>query len=67
VLGFLPLIAYLADVYANKAQEYALANYALFVTWFPHLIAGPIMHHREMMPQFATAFRGSTLSVHDEQ
>jgi alginate O-acetyltransferase complex protein AlgI len=50
-------IAYLADVYANKAQEYAPANYALFVTWFPHLIAGPIMHHREMMPQFATAFR----------
>jgi alginate O-acetyltransferase complex protein AlgI len=50
-------IAYLADAYANKAQEYAATNYALFVTWFPHLIAGPIMHHREMMPQFATAFR----------
>lgn len=50
-------IAYLADVYAKKAHEYAPANYALFVTWFPHLIAGPIMHHREMMPQFAAAFR----------
>ena len=53
-------IAYLADAYANKAQEYALSNYALFVTWFPHLIAGPIMHHREMMPQFVTAFRAKT-------
>ena len=50
-------IAYLADVYANKAQEYAPANYALLVAWVSHLIAGPIMHHREMMPQFATAFR----------
>ncbi len=30
-------------------------NYSLFVTFFPHLIAGPILHHREMMPQFARA------------
>ena len=27
-------------------------RYGLFVSWFPHLIAGPILHHREMMPQF---------------
>ena len=27
-------------------------NYLLFVTFFPHLIAGPILHHKEMMPQF---------------
>ena len=46
-------IAYLVDVYRRKAQEPVLANYALFVTFFPHLLAGPILHHSEMMPQFA--------------
>ena len=48
-------IAYLADARAGKASEYAFTNYVLFVTYFPHLIAGPILHHREMMPQFASA------------
>lgn len=46
-------IAFLADVYRGKAREYNLTHYFLFVTYFPHLIAGPIMHHKEMMPQFA--------------
>ena len=46
-------IAYLVDVFRRKAQEPVLANYALFVTFFPHLLAGPILHHSEMMPQFA--------------
>lgn len=45
-------IAYLMDVYQGKAQSYGLLNYALFVTFFPQLIAGPIVHHSEMMPQF---------------
>lgn len=45
-------IAYLVDVYRNKAREYSLLNYVLFVAFFPHLIAGPILHHGEMMPQF---------------
>ncbi len=45
-------IAYLVDSYQGKAHEYDLTNYALFVTFFPHLIAGPILHHREMMSQF---------------
>jgi alginate O-acetyltransferase complex protein AlgI len=48
-------IAYLMDVYQGKAQSYGPLNYALFVTFFPQLIAGPIVHHREMMPQFANA------------
>jgi D-alanyl-lipoteichoic acid acyltransferase DltB (MBOAT superfamily) len=48
-------IAYLADAYQRKAGEPRLVHYALFVTYFPHLIAGPILHHREMMPQFADA------------
>jgi len=46
-------IAYLADVYAGKVKESNPLHYALFVTYFPHLIAGPILHHAEMMPQFA--------------
>ncbi len=46
-------IAYLVDVYRRKAREPVLVNYALFVTFFPHLLAGPILHHSEMMPQFA--------------
>src|SRR5436309_11442606 len=48
-------IAYLVDVYRGKAKEPSLLNYALFVSFFPHLLAGPILHHREMMPQFASA------------
>lgn len=45
-------IAYLIDSYRGDAKEYDFLNYALFVTFFPHLIAGPILHHREMMSQF---------------
>ncbi|MEN6462821.1 MAG: MBOAT family protein [Syntrophomonas sp.] len=45
-------IAYLVDAYHSEAKEYKLVNYALFVTFFPHLLAGPILHHKEMMPQF---------------
>jgi len=47
-------IAYLVDVYRGKAREPSVANYALFVSFFPHLLAGPILHHSEMMPQFAS-------------
>jgi D-alanyl-lipoteichoic acid acyltransferase DltB (MBOAT superfamily) len=46
-------IAFLADAWQGKAAEYRFTHYCLFVTWFPHLIAGPILHHAEMMPQFA--------------
>ncbi|HJU99807.1 MAG TPA: MBOAT family protein [Burkholderiaceae bacterium] len=45
-------IAYLVDCHAGKVREYKPENYGLFVTYFPHLIAGPIIHHRDMMPQF---------------
>ncbi|NLB89216.1 MAG: MBOAT family protein [Syntrophomonadaceae bacterium] len=45
-------IAFLVDTYRGEAKEYDLLNYALFVSFFPQLIAGPIVHHREMMPQF---------------
>ncbi|MBV1920621.1 MAG: MBOAT family protein, partial [Pseudomonadales bacterium] len=47
-------IAYLVDSYRAETKEYDFLNYALFVTFFPQLIAGPIVHHSEMMPQFAS-------------
>lgn len=46
-------IAFLVDVYRGIAREYDFIHYLLFVTYFPHLIAGPILHHKQMMPQFA--------------
>ncbi len=46
-------IAYLVDSYRKETKEYDFLNYAVFVTFFPQLIAGPIVHHKEMMPQFA--------------
>jgi len=45
-------IAFLVDAYEGLVEERNLLNYALFVTFFPHLLAGPILHHSEMMPQF---------------
>jgi alginate O-acetyltransferase complex protein AlgI len=46
-------IAFLVDSYKSYASEYKIRNYMLFISYFPHLIAGPILHHRQMMPQFA--------------
>jgi alginate O-acetylation protein len=49
-------IAYLVDCVAlNGAKRYDFLNYCLFVTFFPQLIPGPIVHHEKMMPQFAKA------------
>jgi alginate O-acetyltransferase complex protein AlgI len=45
-------IAFLVDVYRGIAREYNFVYYLLFVTYFPHLIAGPVLHHGQMMPQF---------------
>lgn len=45
-------IAYLMDSYHRETDKYNLINYTLFVTFFPHLIAGPIVSHRDIMPQF---------------
>ncbi len=60
-------IAFLVDVYRGTAREYNLLHYCLFVTYFPHLIAGPILHHSEMMPQFASpaAQRPDWQSIHN--
>ena len=45
-------IAYLVDVERNAPVERNPVNFTLFVTFFPHLIAGPLVHHAEMIPQF---------------
>lgn len=46
-------ISFLVDAYKKRAKAYPFIHYSLFVTFFPHLIAGPILHHKEMMPQFS--------------
>ena len=48
-------IAFLVDVHAGRIEEFTLQDYCLFVLFFPQLIAGPIVHYREMMPQFHRA------------
>src|SRR5690606_2454599 len=45
-------IAYLVDVYQGKAKDYNFWHYSLFVLFFPQLIAGPIVHHKDIMSQF---------------
>lgn len=45
-------IAFLADAYQKGVRELKFSHYGLFVTYFPHLIAGPVLHHAQMMPQF---------------
>lgn len=45
-------IAFLVDAYAKGVREPRFVHYGLFVTYFPHLVAGPVLHHAQMMPQF---------------
>src|SRR5712692_5412178 len=45
-------IAFLIDVHAGRVESFTLQDYCLFVLFIPQLIAGPIVHYREMMPQF---------------
>ncbi|MFC6465190.1 MBOAT family O-acyltransferase [Marinilactibacillus sp. GCM10026970] len=44
-------IAYIVDTYKGNSEDYDFISYSLFVTFFPQLIAGPIVHHRELLPQ----------------
>ena len=46
-------LSYVIDAYRGKAPDYGFVDYALFVVFFPQLIAGPIVRHNEMIPQFA--------------
>ncbi|HQC94968.1 MAG TPA: MBOAT family protein [Aquabacterium sp.] len=58
-------IAFLVDCHEGKVRESDPVHYLLFVTYFPHLIAGPVLHHAEMMPQFARrdTYRWDTRNV----
>ncbi len=60
-------LGFLFDCRAGVVRERGFVSYVLFVTFFPHLIAGPILHHKEMMPQFADAqnyrFKAQNLSI----
>ena len=46
-------IAYLADLHAGRVAEHRFREYAFCVTFFPHLIAGPIVNYRELIPQLS--------------
>jgi D-alanyl-lipoteichoic acid acyltransferase DltB (MBOAT superfamily) len=46
-------IAFLVDAHRGEVRNFSFLNFALFVSFFPQLIAGPIVHHAEVMPQFA--------------
>ena len=52
-------IAFLVDIQRGKVERADFVDYLLFVTYFPHLIAGPLLHHGQVMPQFSApdAFR----------
>jgi len=56
-------IAFLVDTYRGEVTESNFIHYGLFVTYFPHLISGPVLHHKMMMPQFA---RPATYRMHWE-
>jgi alginate O-acetyltransferase complex protein AlgI len=45
-------ISYLVDIYTGQSPEKSFFNYSLYVSFFPQLIAGPIVRHYEMLPQF---------------
>jgi D-alanyl-lipoteichoic acid acyltransferase DltB (MBOAT superfamily) len=51
------IIAYLVDAHQGKVEKFTPLNFSFFVTFFPQLIAGPIVHHKEIMPQLADAPR----------
>ena len=51
-------ITFLIDTHLGKTKEFNFLQYFLFVTFFPQLISGPIVHHKRMMPQFAKGSLG---------
>ena len=50
-------IAFLADVYCRKVEKLNWLSYSVFVTYFPHLIAGPILHHAEIITQLEQEYQ----------
>jgi alginate O-acetyltransferase complex protein AlgI len=55
-------IAYIVDVYRDRSISYRLSDYVLFVTFFPQLIAGPIVRHDKLIPQFSLPYGGEKRS-----
>src|SRR6201988_5079320 len=51
-------IAYLVDIMRGAKVERDIVSFTLFVSFFPHLIAGPLVHHAEMIPQFKRGLTG---------
>lgn len=47
------LMAYLIDSYRGEIKDSNFVRYCLFITFFPQLIAGPIVHHKDVIPQFS--------------
>jgi D-alanyl-lipoteichoic acid acyltransferase DltB (MBOAT superfamily) len=45
-------LAFLVDHWRHPIEDKSLSRYSVFVSFFPHLVAGPIIHHRDIMPQF---------------
>lgn len=45
-------IAYLVDCHRGTVRERSIVHYTLFVSYFPHILAGPVLHHAQLMPQF---------------
>lgn len=56
-------IAYLVDCSRNTVRSFGVESYVLFVSYFPHLIAGPVLHHQQMMPQFEDRSRARLSSA----
>ena len=46
------LIAFLVDSYRGETKGYGVLNYLMFITFFPQLIVGPIVHHKDVVPQY---------------
>ena len=45
-------LSYVIDYYRHDCDKYSLLEYAAYVSFFPQLIAGPIVYHDELIPQF---------------
>jgi D-alanyl-lipoteichoic acid acyltransferase DltB (MBOAT superfamily) len=56
-------ISYIVDVSKNRDTHYPLSDYILYVTFFPQLIAGPIVRHNDIIPQFSHPYQGQDKSI----
>jgi len=56
-------ISYIVDIYKNNKTIYPFSDYILFVTFFPQLIAGPIVRHDSLIPQFSNPFDNQQKSI----